>query len=200
MTSLAGRNYARALFELAAEGGVSAQVEQEVRATCTALFDPPDVRAFLRNRLIGRTAKKRVVRGAFEGAVQQPLLVLLYLLVDRGRTMLLGEIAEEYERLSRLARGVRKVTLDTAFPLAQEEVTRVTRALESSLQARVELELRVQPALVGGVRAFSEGKVIELSVEGRLRDLRSRLVRGAPRGAAAPPASEDEARRPDGQR
>ena len=177
MTTLAGRNYARALFELAAAGGISPAVEQDVHAACAALFDDADVRAFLGNRLIGRTVKKRVVREAFEGSVQQPVLVLLYLLVDRGRTMLLGEIAEEYERLSRIARGVRKVTLDTAFPLENEDVDRITRALESSLQARVELETRITPALVGGVRAFSEGKEIELSVEARLRGLHSRLDR-----------------------
>jgi len=200
MTSLAGRNYARALFELAAAAGDSSAVQEEVRAACTALFDPPDVRAFLRNRLVGRTAKKRLVRGAFEGAVHQTVLVLLYLLVDRGRTMLLGEIAEEYERLSRLARGVRKVTLDAAFPLAPEEVNRVTRALESSLQARVEVELRTRPGLVGGVRAFSEGNVIELSVEGRLRDLKTRLVREEPRRTTVPPAPAEDARRHDGQR
>ena len=199
MTTLAGRNYARALFELASADGSSAAVETELRAVCTALFEDANVRAFLGNRLIGRTAKKRVVRGAFDGSVRQPVLVLLYLLVDRGRTMLLGEIAEEYARLSRLARGVRKVTLDTAFPLGKEEVGRVTRALESSLEARVELETRIQPGLVGGVRAFSEGSEIELSVEGRLRDLRSRLGREAPGGGAEDDPA-DALHRHDGQR
>ncbi len=175
MTTLVGRNYARALFDLAAAGGETDTVEQGLRATRVALFDEPGARAFLSNRLIGRVVKKRVIRAAFEGAVDERVLILLFLLADRGRTLLLGEISEEFERLSRLARGVRKVTLTTAFPLGEEETGRIRRALEARLQARVELEVEVRPSLIGGVRAMSEGKEIELSIEGRLRDLSSRL-------------------------
>ncbi len=178
MTSLAGRNYARALFELAAASGDTDAVERDVRAACTVLFDAAEAREFLSNRLIGRTPKKRVIRDALEGSVDGRVMVLLNLLVDRGRTPLLGEIAEEMERLGRLARGVRKVTVDTAVPLGEEEVRRVTRALETQLAARVELETQAEPSLVGGVRASSEGKVIELSVESRLRDLHARLSKG----------------------
>ena len=178
MTTLAGRNYARALFELAAASGDAEAVERDVRTACTVLFDAAEARGFLSNRLVSRTAKKRVIRAALEGQVDERVLVLLALLVDRGRTALLGEIREETGRLARLARGVRKVTLDTAFPLEGPEVRRVTAALEARLSATVELEMHAQPSLVGGVRASSEGKEIELSVESRLRDLRARLAEG----------------------
>lgn len=175
MTSAAGRAYARALFELASQRGVVEAVEQEARAARQVLFDDPAVRDFLSHRLIGRGTKKKAVRGAFEGSVDQHLLVLLFLLVDRGRTLLLGEIEEEFARLAMLARGVRKVTLTSAFPLDGEEAARVTRALEERLHARVELDVQVRPSLIGGVVAASEGREIEFSIEGRLRDLSDRL-------------------------
>jgi len=175
VTTLAGRNYARALFDLASASGEMDAVEQDLRAVRAALFDQAEVRFFLANRLIGRTVKKRTVRAAFEGAVDGRVLILLLLLADRGRTLVLGEICEEFERLSRLARGVRKVTLTTAFALGEEETRVVTQALEALLSARVELEVEVRPSLIGGVRATSEGREIEFSIEGRLRDLSSRL-------------------------
>jgi len=175
VTTLAGRNYARALFDLASASGEMDAVEQDLRAVRAALFDQAEVRVFLANRLIGRTVKKRTVRAAFEGAVDGRVLILLLLLADRGRTLVLGEICEEFERLSRLARGVRKVTLTTAFALGEEETRVVTQALEALLSARVELEVEVRPSLIGGVRATSEGREIEFSIEGRLRDLSSRL-------------------------
>ena len=175
MTTLAGRNYARALFDLASAGGEMDTVEQDLRAARVALFDQKEVRTFLANRLIGRTVKKRMVRASFEGVVDWRVLTLLFLLADRGRTLLLGEISEEFERLSRLARGVRKVTLTTAFALGEEEIRAVTQALQALLSARVDLEVEVRPSLIGGVRATSEGREIEFSIEGRLRDLSSRL-------------------------
>jgi F-type H+-transporting ATPase subunit delta len=184
MTGVIGRNYARALFELTERPGAENTVEADLRAARGALFDDREVRAFLSNRLISRATKKKLVRGAFEGTVDGRLLVLLFLLVERGRAYLLGEITEEFERLSLLARGVRKVTLDSAFPLDAEETARVTRALESRLRSRVELDSRVRPSLIGGVVAASEGSEMEFSIEGRLRDLAERL-RGEGTGAEA---------------
>ena len=178
MTSIIGRNYARALFELAAEDHSESAMEADLRAAGQALFDDREARAFLANRLIGRAAKKKLVRDAFQGTVDERLLVLVFLLVDRGRTLLLGEIAEEFQRLSRLARGVRKVTLNSAFPLGTGEEGRVRQALESLLASRVELEPRVRRSLIGGVAAASEGSEIDFSVEGRLRTLAERLRRG----------------------
>jgi F-type H+-transporting ATPase subunit delta len=183
MTTTLGRNYARALFELARETSSLDDVEQDLRGVCQALHADPEVRAFLGNRLISRTARKSLFHG-FEGKIDQRVLTLLLLLVDRGRTQLLGEIGEEYERLARLARGVRRVKVYSPFPLGGEEKTRITRALEARMGVRVELETEIRASLIGGVVAESEGQEIEFSIEGRLKELATH----AATGGAAPAA------------
>lgn len=190
MTSSIGRNYARALFDLAAE--TSAQdtgsrdaLEADLRAARDALFNDREARGFLSNRLISRATKKNLVRAGLEGNVDGRLLTLLFLLVDRGRTMLLGEICEEFERLCRMTRGVRKVKVYSAFPLGSEEKARISRALQVRLSAMIELETELRPSLIGGVVAESEGQEIEFSIEGRLRDLamQAGAVPGSPAGS-----------------
>jgi F-type H+-transporting ATPase subunit delta len=183
MTSTLGRNYARALFELARETSTQDAVELDLREVGRVLFADPEVRAFLGNRLIGRAAKKSLFRG-LEGKTDQSVLTLLLILVDRGRTALLGEIVEEFERLSRLARGVRRVKVYSPFPLGEEEKTRITRALEARLAVRVELETEIRASLIGGVVAESEGQEIEFSIEGRLKELAAHARGG---GAATAP-------------
>ncbi len=175
MTSSIGRNYARALFELALETGAADAVGADLRAARDALYGDREVRAFLSNRLISRATKKKLVRAGFEGKVDPRLIVFLSLLVDRGRTAFLGEIDEEFQRLFRLSRGVRKVTVFSAFPLGDAEKSRITRSLESRLGARVELETEIRASLIGGVVAETEGQEIEFSVEGQLRDLASHV-------------------------
>jgi F-type H+-transporting ATPase subunit delta len=171
VTSSIGRNYARALFDLASETSVRDAVEEDLRAARDALFKDREARGFLSNRLISRVTKKNLVRAGLEGTVDGHLLTLLLLLVDRGRTLLLGEICEEFERLCRMARGVRRVKVSSAFPLGSEEKARITSALQVRLSATVELETELRPSLIGGLVAESEGQEIEFSVEGRLRDL-----------------------------
>ena len=175
MTSGISRNYARALLDLAAETSTLETVEADLLAARDALHTSREVSDFLSSRLIGRPAKKDIVRRAFEGKVDERVLILLFLLIDRSRTRLLGEIAEEYERLSRLARGVRKVKVYSAFPLGEEEKKSITRSLEARLGARVELETGIRQSLIGGVIAESEGQEIEFSIEGQLKTLAASL-------------------------
>jgi F-type H+-transporting ATPase subunit delta len=171
VTSSIGRNYARALFDLAVESSARDAVEEDLRAARTVLFNDREARGFLSNRLISRVTKKNLVRSALEGKVDGHLLLLLFLLVDRGRTILLGEICEEFERLCRMARGVRRVKVFSAFPLGSEEKARISSALQARLSAKIELDTSIRPSLIGGVVAESEGQEIEFSIEGRLRDL-----------------------------
>jgi F-type H+-transporting ATPase subunit delta len=175
MTSIVGRNYARALFELTQENASTDAVEADLRSARDVLFTDRQVRDFLANRLISRTTKKKLIRAGFEEKVDPRLLDLLCLMMDRGRALLIGEVAEEFERLSRLARGVRKVKLFSAFPLGAEETTRITRSLERRLSVRVELETELRQSLIGGVIAESEGLQIEFSIEGQLRTLKPSL-------------------------
>ncbi|MGO9310093.1 MAG: ATP synthase F1 subunit delta [Spirochaetia bacterium] len=184
MTSSIGRNYAQALFNLASETSSRDAVEEELRAAREALFSDREVRGFLSNRLISRVTKRNLVRAGFEGKVDGRLLILLFLLVDRGRSALIGEICEEFERLCRMARGVRKVKVYSAFPLGGEEKALITRALQARLSAMIELETELRPSLIGGVVAESEGQEIVFSIEGRLRDLASQA--GAVPGRSTP--------------
>jgi F-type H+-transporting ATPase subunit delta len=176
VTSSVGRNYARALFDLASETSSREAVEEDLRVARDALFGVREARGFLSNRLISRVTKKNLVRSSFEGKVDGRLLILLFLLIDRGRMALLGEVCEEFERLCRLARGVRKVTVYSAFPLGDEEKKKITRSLESRLGVRVELETAIRKSLIAGVIAESEGQEIEFSVEGQMKTLAASLL------------------------
>jgi F-type H+-transporting ATPase subunit delta len=176
MVGVISRNYARALFDLAREAGVIEEIGAGLVPARDALSVDPDVRGFLSSRLIGRPAKKAVIRSAFAGRVHEWVLTLLFLLADRGRTRLIPEIVEEYDRLARYERGQREVTVWSAFPLGAEEKGRITAAMEARFGGRVVLDVREKPGLIGGVVVESEGQEIEFTLEGQLKALAGRMT------------------------
>ncbi len=175
MVSMLGRNYARAIFELASEEGRADAVGEELPLVLDGLVSDPDARGFLASRVVGRPAKRRLVSAVFSGRVDATLLTFLLVLGDRGRTGLLPEIVEEYERLARRARGERQVTVWSPFPLGAEEQERMREALERRFRSGVILDVHSRPELIGGVVAESEGQEIELSLEHDLATLAERL-------------------------
>ena len=175
MTSGVARNYARALFELAVEDSTIQAVEADLRAARDALYEDKEARDFLASRVVGRAPKRTLVRSAFEGRVDPRVLTLLLLVAERGRARLLGEIDDEFERLSRIARGVRRATVLSAFPLGDEEKGRIRAALQERYGGTVELKMEIRPSLIGGVLCLSEGQEMEFTAEGQLTGLHDRL-------------------------
>ena len=177
MTSGISRNYARAIFDLAAESSTIEAVEGDLRAARSALFEDRETRDFLASRVVGRSIKRRLVLAAFEGRIDPHVLTLLLMVVERGRARFLGEIDDEYERLSRIARGVRRATVLSAFPLGDEEKDRIRAALQKRYGGTVELLTQIRPDLIGGVLALSEGEEIEFTVEGQLTAMQNGMSR-----------------------
>jgi F-type H+-transporting ATPase subunit delta len=181
MAGIVSRNYARALFELVGEEAKGAaqaldSVAADLALARDAIERDADFRVFLSSRIIAGKLKKEMIRSIFSDAIDARVLTLLFLIVDRGRTGLLTEIAAELQRLARHARGERDVTVWSAFPLGEEELARIKTALERRLGGHVILDLQSRPSLIGGVVAQCEGQEIEFSVEGRLKELAGRLT------------------------
>jgi F-type H+-transporting ATPase subunit delta len=101
---------------------------------------------------------------------------LLRLLLHRGRLNLLPEIAAAYrERLNR-ARGIATAEVTTAIPLDESGRAELAARLSRYTGQQVQLETRVDPAIMGGVVARIGDLLIDGSVRGRLETLRRRLA------------------------
>jgi len=67
----------------------------------------------------------------------------------------------------------------SAVPLAEAQRAALAQALGSAVGRNVELEARVDPAVLGGVRVTVGGRTYDGTVRSRLAALRERLVSGS---------------------
>jgi F-type H+-transporting ATPase subunit delta len=70
-----------------------------------------------------------------------------------------------------------KKGLSTAqVPLSPEDIELLKSTLEEKLQAKVALETRTEPSLLGGVKIAIDGKVYDGTLLARVEALRARLL------------------------
>lgn len=165
--------YATALFELAAEKGQLDAVSRDVglierehtSGALAALFDP-------RAAAADRT---RAVDGL--AARLSPLSRnLLLLLRDKRRLEVLRELAAGFRvRLLASQNAVDGVAW-SARPLGASELAQLSTQLGSALGKTVQLENRLDPELIGGVRVLVDNLLLDQSAAGRLEGLRARLL------------------------
>jgi len=174
----APRRYAEAAFELATRDRAIDAWGRDLRTAAmlvgdervARLLDDPSrpfaERSGILDRLLGKRVRPAVVN-------------LVRLLIERGRLELIGAIADEFRRLVNAERGIVTAIVTTAIPLKPAETAAIDKRLRAMTGATVELQVQVDPALIGGLTVRIGDRLIDASVRGRLERLRHQLTSGA---------------------
>lgn len=175
----AARRYAKALFQLAAESGQVAQVRGEMGALAALLEQSPELAGVLFQPLYPVEQRAAVLAAVTERLQAGALLRRFYqVLIDHRRLLDFEAIRAEFERLADESAGVERAQVRSASPLSEAQQQRLRRALGARLGRDVELEIEVDPALLGGLVARVGDLVFDGSVRTQLRQLRHSLVSG----------------------
>lgn len=175
--TLANR-YASAVFALAAESKQVERVADDLAMLERTIDGDPTIRGFFVSPVVQRSEKERALHDAFNGRVGEIALHTLLLLVRKRRESLLGGLVTEYRKIAMAARGVEPLTITTARELGPAEVRAIVERLEQTYGKKFEARVKVDPALIGGVRIAMGDRAIDGSVAGRLEEL-TRTLMGA---------------------
>jgi F-type H+-transporting ATPase subunit delta len=173
----AARRYAEAAFEVGLRDGTVETWRQELDAAALVVEDERIAR-LLGNPAIAEETRLDLAQSTFGRIVSRPVLNLIGLMLRRGRIDELPRVAAEFRRLDNVRQGITPATATSAVPLSEDEVRAVTARLEEMTGGRVDLDLAVDPDLLGGLVVRVGDRMIDGSVRGRLERLRNQLVSG----------------------
>jgi F-type H+-transporting ATPase subunit delta len=174
----AARRYAEAAFEVAQRDGTVETWRSELDAAGEIAADD-QVGRMLGNPAVALETRIEMAESIFGKTVSKPVLNLIGLMLRRGRIEQLPRVAAEYRRLDNARQGITLATATSAAPLSPDEVQALTARMEQLTGGRVELDLRTDPSLLGGLVVRIGDRLIDGSVRGRLERLRNQLVSGA---------------------
>jgi F-type H+-transporting ATPase subunit delta len=171
------RRYAEAAFEIALrDDTVDAWLEQLTRLGVQTT-DPSVVRT-LENPNVPIESRRQALIATLGPDALPQVGNLLGLVLRRRRVDALVDMAREFRRLYNRRAGIVEATATSALPLADAEVAALRSRLEQMTQGKVELDMQVDPQLLGGVQVRIGDLLIDGSVRGRLERLRGRLASG----------------------
>jgi len=174
-SSTLARPYAEALFQLARAGGSLEAWSTQLDTLALAASD-----AALR----GVAGDPRLGTGqlvAFLGSLlPEPkvtgLDTFLTLVVENRRVAVLPEMAAQFRALRNAHEGAADARVESAFELDAAALVRLRDVLEKRLGLKLNLEVAVDPTLIGGVRVTVGDRVLDTSVRARLDGMQSALL------------------------
>lgn len=172
VTRSSARRYAEAAFEIA-ERDTSMEAWLAALSVAEERLADPEAARLLSNPAVPTDARVEVLGRLLGDEVGGPPRNLLVLLVRRGRFELLPGIIREFRRLYRRREGIVQARVTSAATLGDQEQDALRERLTAMTGSRVEMQLDVDPALLGGLQVRLGDRLIDGSVRGRLERLRA---------------------------
>ncbi len=166
------KEYAEALFELAAGEGLLKETSDGLETVISALKQTPEYRSLLASAAIGKGDRMNALDQAFRGKIPDVLLGVLRMMVSRGHIGAVDSMAREFGELSRQYQGESVARVLSAVPLKEWEAVAIRTELEKRFARKIVLHCETDPGLIGGVRVEVEGRVIDGSIRNKLEQIK----------------------------
>jgi F-type H+-transporting ATPase subunit delta len=171
--------YASALFDIADERHALDQIAGDLEKLKALLAENPDLRGAMRNPMFSSDSQGKAITEIGKAAgLSSVILSFLGVLARNRRLFALDAVADAF--LAELARrrGQMSVDVTSAQPLTADQTARLTEKLNQSLAAKVRINAKVDPSLLGGLVVKIGSKLIDSSIRTKLIGL-ERIMKGA---------------------
>ena len=173
-----GGRYAKALFDLASETKQVSAVEADLKSLKKALAESHDLRVLVGSPAFGAEDKaKGLAAIAAAAKFNDTTRKFLGLLSANGRASSLASVITGYGALSAKARGAVSAQVTTAVALSPAQSRGVAAALRQALGKDPEIETRVDPAILGGIKVQVGSRLFDASLKSKLDSLKFALKR-----------------------
>ena len=174
MTEVA-TTYGQAMYDLARDEGKSRQILAELSVLDQSLSAEPEFIQLLSSPNIPKEERVQILDSSFRGKIDPYVLNFLKVLTEKGYMRHFSGCCQFYRQCYNKDNGIMPVVAYTAVPLSEELRRKLTAKLSTVTGKTIELDCRIDPETLGGVRLDFDGKQVDGTVRRRLEDIRGLL-------------------------
>jgi len=164
--------YAEAFLQVATANNEVEEIIDQSKSLLKIWNDSKEFKEAMSSPVLEIESKKLVLEKLFAGKVTASFLNLLKLLADRQRIGFLDSVLERLLELYREQRNIALAWVTSATELNDDQKSELLKKIQSvSGTENLELNLKVDPDLIGGFIVKVGSKVIDASLVGQVRRL-----------------------------
>ncbi|TKY49588.1 ATP synthase subunit O [Spatholobus suberectus] len=172
-------NYASALYIASVKANAVEKVESELLQFVEAVKNSAKFSLFIKDVSVAKGVRVKVIQEICgEAKFSDVTKNFLVIVAENGRLKNIDTIAKRFAELAMAYKGEVKATVTTVVPLPPEE----EKALKETLQeiigsgAKVNLEQKIDPSILGGLVLEFSQKVFDMSIKTRAKQM-ERILR-----------------------
>lgn len=169
------RPYAEALFKASSNGAdlnsTVAWVEE-----LAAIAADPQLRQLADNPKVAVEQVLDVITGVARSALPDAARNFLRVIIENGRLDALPEVAVQFRGIVNRLNGSSDAIVYSAFPVEDAALNDISAALQKRFGRKLNLSVKIDASLIGGVRVVVGDEVLDTSVKARLEQMKAALT------------------------
>lgn len=167
--------YAKSLIDLANERGVLDEIKSDMVLFVKVVEENPSFQLLLKNPIINHAKKLAVLKGIFQGKVDQMTFSFFEIITRKNREALLLDVAKQFIVQFNALKGISMATVTTAIPLDADLRARIKAIVLEKTGNQSEIKEKVDPSIIGGYILQIGDRRIDDSVRSRLNSLKMKF-------------------------
>lgn len=169
------RPYAEALFKASSHGAdlnsTVAWVEE-----LAAIAADPQLRQLADSPKVTVEQVLDVITGVARSALPDAARNFLRVIIENGRLDALPEVAVQFRGIVNRLNGSSDAIVYSAFPVEDAALNDISAALQKRFGRKLNLSVKIEESLIGGVRVVVGDEVLDTSVKARLEQMKAALT------------------------
>jgi ATP synthase F1 delta subunit len=167
--------YANALYGAASDLDHVSEVREEIVEISRLTRDEAEFSKLLTNPGMPKEKKKAMLQAVFGGKVHTEVMNFLFILVDKGRIHGFHTMVREYCKIDDEMHTASDGVIYSAVKLSDAQIAKFEKEAGKLLRKKVTLHNEIDPKLIGGIKLFVDGKVVDASLASRLEALNDKI-------------------------
>ena len=156
--------YSDVMFQLAEDSGLSDRVLEDLKSVAVLLEEESEFVSILITTKLSDNEKVQAVRRVFAGRVCPLTLDFLSVLARRNRLGFLSGISDRYEVSLNERKNTKRVAVTVARKMDDRQLEKLKNDLRQAIRSEIQLELNINPDIIGGIIIRRGDTVVDNSV------------------------------------
>lgn len=175
-SSKVASRYAKSLLEIAIEQNKIDSVLGDMQFLTEINNESRDLELLIQSPIVNPDKKVEIFERIFE-QFESVSMAFVKLITKNGRESLLPQIADAFQAMVKEHKGIVPVSLISASPLDAKTKEMITNKVQTLVSGQLEIEEKIDPALIGGFVVRMGDTQIDASVASQFNNLKQRLTR-----------------------
>ena len=167
--------YAHAMYNLASSKNEELSDYEELCLVKASFDEFPEYFDFLKAESLSSNKRMASFDRVYKDEVSKYVLSFVKILIRDSMIACYDDVVAEYRRLLDGSMGIIRGIVYSAHEIDDERLEKISEKLSSRLGSKIDLTIKIDPSVIGGMKIFVKDTMIDYSLDTRLESVKKKL-------------------------